>query len=67
MGGRGTSSGGSVKNSLGREVKKLNSAPAGWKPIKNATTAPKGYTWYSNGESRFGGKRQEALIRDRRK
>lgn len=24
-----------------------------WKPIKGATTAPKGYEWVSNGKSRF--------------
>lgn len=66
MGGRGSGSG-MMKNSQGKEVKKLNSAPAGWKPIKGALTAPRGYTWYSNGESRFGGKRQEALVKDRRK
>ena len=31
----------------------LETAPAGWKPIKNAQTAPNGFVWFSNGKSRF--------------
>lgn len=34
----------------------------GWQVDKGATTAPKGYTWINNGESRFGGKFKQALF-----
>lgn len=66
MGGGGGSSG-MIKNSQGQDVKRLNSVPSGWSEIKNAMTAPKGYTWYSNGKSRFSGEREIALVKDRRK
>lgn len=36
--------------------------PKGWKVIDGATTAPKGYTWISNGKSAFGGNRKIALV-----
>ena len=66
VGGRGGSSG-IMKNSQGKEVRRLNSVPDGWKPVENATTAPKGYTWYSNNKSRFSGEREVALVRDKRR
>lgn len=33
-----------------------------WQVDKGATTAPKGYTWVNNGESRFGGKFKQTLF-----
>lgn len=33
-----------------------------WLPIKDAV-APRGYVWYSNNKSRFGRKRETALLR----
>lgn len=37
--------------------------PEGWQKLEGATTAPKGYEWYSNGKSRFGGEYKNALIK----
>lgn len=42
----------------------LDHIPPGWKKIEGAMTAPKGYSWYSNGKSRFSGERKQALVRD---
>lgn len=36
----------------------------GWKPIKGATTAPKGYIWVSNNKSRFDPERKKVLLRE---
>lgn len=35
-----------------------------WKPINGALTAPAGYHWESNGESRFSGKRKTRLVKN---
>lgn len=54
---------GSLSGDREREVRVLPSVPKGWKEIEGATTAPKGYKWYSNGESLFGDKYEYALIK----
>lgn len=41
------------KKTLLEDVKRLDHIPDGWRKIDGATTAPLGYTWYSNGKSRF--------------
>ena len=41
----------------------LDKAPDGWKRIENATTAPQGYEWWSNGASRFSNEYQHALVK----
>lgn len=38
--------------------------PKGWIKNEGATTAPRGYSWYNNGESRFGGNYQNALVHE---
>ena len=43
----------SVENFKKLGIAVLEAAPAGWKPIANAQTAPSGFVWYSNGKSRF--------------
>ena len=48
-------------------TKKLTKAPKGWKKTIGASTAPRGYEWYSNGESRFSGKRKIALVKRKSK
>ena len=53
------------KNSQGQEVDAYTKPPKGWKEIKGATTAPNGYTWYSNGKSQFSGQRKQALVRNK--
>ena len=46
----------------GRKI--LDHVPPGWVKVDGATTAPKGYSWYSNGKSRFSGERVSALVKD---
>ncbi|KKL29017.1 hypothetical protein LCGC14_2369310 [marine sediment metagenome] len=36
-----------------RGIEVLKSVPEGWHILASATTAPIGYSWYSNGKSRF--------------
>ena len=38
--------------------------PEGFIKTEGATTAPKGYTWYNNGKSRFGGEYENVLVKD---
>lgn len=40
MGGRGSNSG-MMKTVNGKAVRRFNTPPAGWKPIKDALTSPK--------------------------
>lgn len=42
---------------------KRESVPEGWKPVRGASTAPLGWAWVCNGESRFDpGKRYEHAL-----
>lgn len=49
--------------SRGTEIR--NSVPKGYVKLEGATTAPKGYTWYSNNKSLFGGERRTILVKNR--
>jgi len=42
---------------------KLNEPPTGYHKTIGATTAPHGFEWYNNGESRFHGKRKSVLVK----
>lgn len=42
----------------------LDVLPKGWKVLKGATTAPKGYVWASNGKSRFSKDYKNALVKE---
>ena len=53
------------KKVTNREIKKLDKVPKGWRKTIGATTTLRGYEWYSNGESRFSGKRKIALVKKR--
>ena len=53
-----------IKNSQGRNCLCLDYIPEGWKPLPYAGTAPKGYTWYWNGEGLFEGLWEVALIKN---
>lgn len=55
-----------VANSAGRVFNAVNKAPKGWVKDNQALTAPKGYTWYNNGKSRFSKDRQAILVKDSR-
>lgn len=44
-------------------TKVLASPPKGYKKTLNATTSPRGYAWYNNGESLFSGKRKSVLVK----
>lgn len=48
-------------------AKTLNKPPRGWRKTRGATTAPRGFSWYSNGESRFSGKRKIVLVKDKKR
>jgi hypothetical protein len=37
--------------------------PKGFVKTIDATTAPRGFEWYNNGESRFSGKRKSVLVK----
>lgn len=41
--------------------------PKGFRRTIGASTAPRGYEWYNNGESRFSGKRKIILIKKSKK
>ncbi len=55
-----------MKTVNGKTVKRFNTPPKGWKPVENALTNPKGYTWYSNGKSRFSGQYETALVKNKK-
>lgn len=44
---------------------RLVEVPEGYKKIKGATTAPRGYSWYSNGKSKFSGEYRSVLVKDK--
>lgn len=44
------------------ETKKLYKLPAGWRYLKGATTAPRGWAWACNGKSRFAPGYEHALV-----
>lgn len=48
------------------EVPVLTSKPKGWRVLHSATTAPRGYAWIANKESRFSKEKKyrHALIRE---
>lgn len=56
----------SVENYRKRGTKVLKSIPKGWRKIRTATTHPSGYSWYSNGKSRFGPDYKHALVMDKK-
>ena len=47
-----------------KNVDMYDSAPDGWSKLEGATTAPRGYAWYSNNKSRFGGEYEHALVKE---
>lgn len=50
-----------------RGVEIKDKVPEGYVKLEGATTAPKGYEWYSNGKSRFGGEYKNALVKKEEK
>lgn len=44
------------------KAKIYDKVPHGWREDKRALTAPMGYVWITNGESRFKGNRKSGLI-----
>lgn len=44
-------------------LKVYNQLPKGWKIINGALTAPLGYIWISNNQSRFKGQRKSGIIK----
>lgn len=68
FGGRGASSSSSRGYGISywrkRGTKVGNKVPKGWVKVKNATTAPRGYSWYSNNKSLFSGERKTMLVKN---
>ena len=48
-----------------REIEYVESVPDGFKELKGATTAPLGYTWYTNGKSILDKSRKNILVKDK--
>jgi hypothetical protein len=70
-GGNSSAKGSSQKNELSiayhkdkGHIKEGN-PPKGWTKVEGATTAPNGYSWYSNNKSMFGGERESYLYKDK--
>lgn len=53
-----------VTLSNGKKADAYTKPPKGWKKLEGATTAPKGYTWYSNGKGLFSGYK-DGLVENR--
>ena len=72
-GGNSSAKGSSQKNELSiayhkdkGHIKEGN-PPKGWTKVEGGTTAPNGYSWYSNNKSMFGGERESYLYKDAEK
>ena len=55
-----------AKYKSGRSASALCRKPKGFTKTKGATTAPIGFSWHNNGQSRFSGKRKSVLVKDKR-
>ena len=53
-----------VEDYIRKGIKVAGSPPEGWKRLEHTNTEPRGYKWYSNGESRFGGHYKHALVKE---
>lgn len=51
----------------GRKIAAFNEAPRGYVKTNGATTAPKGYSWYSNNKSLFGDERINILVKNKKR
>lgn len=47
------------------EIEYVDEVPEGYTKLENATTAPNGYTWYSNNKSLFDKNRDTVLVKDK--
>ena len=54
-----------LENFRKQGVEIRNTIPKGYVKEEGATTAPNGYTWYSNNKSRFSGQRKLVLVKDK--
>lgn len=48
-------------------IEVLGHIPEGWRVIKNANMAPRGYRFICNNKSRWSGEYRHALIQEKRK
>ena len=49
-----------------RGVKVYSEVPKGYIKLEGATTAPRGFEWYFNGKSRFGGEYKSVLVKKKK-
>lgn len=54
-----------MKSGKEREIEYVEEVPEGYTEVKDATTAPLGYTWYTNGKSLLNGERKNILVKDK--
>lgn len=52
------------KTKLKSEIPVYSAMPLGWCVLNGATTAPRGYMWIWNQESRFSGNYKAGLLKD---
>jgi hypothetical protein len=53
-----------MKNGISKNFEYVEEVPQGYKVLDGATTAPLGYTWYTNGKSLING-RKNILVKDK--
>lgn len=56
-----------LKNGSTKDIEYFDEVPNGWKELKGATTAPVGYTWYTDGKSIVDKTHKTMLVRDKNK
>jgi len=57
----------SIDGAIRRGIRLLDTPPDGWVIVPQASTAPIGWRWWSNGKSRFGGEYESALVREEKR
>lgn len=75
MGGRGSNISKGILNLKSKKTlerlkkegtKIVKEIPKGYVEVTDATTAPLGYTWYSNNKSYFSGERKTVLVKNKK-
>lgn len=49
----------------GRKFRYIKEVPKGWKELKNATTAPIGFSWFWNSKSLFSKEYEAILVKNK--
>ena len=54
-----------MKSGKEKEIEYVEEVPEGYTKLEGASTAPLGYTWYTNGKSLLNGERKNILVKDK--